>query len=85
MECHKYVGIGRFKKDDEINAWSAVIFAVKILYEIICSIKINGSIFFTKEIVFRGHSFEANKFNDVSFIRTFGTYESPTYILLHMG
>ena len=59
------------KKDHRINAWSAVIFTVKILHEVINPVKINGSIYFTKKMVFWNHSFETDKFNNVTFIRIF--------------
>ena len=59
------------KKDHRINAWSAIIFTVKIFHEIIDPVKINGSIYFTKKMVFWNHGFETDEFNNVTFIRIF--------------
>ena len=59
------------KKDNRINAWSAIIFTVKIFHEIIDPVKIDGSIYLAEKVVFWDHGFETDEFNDVTFIRIF--------------
>ena len=59
------------KKDHGIDAWSAIIFTVKIFHEIIDPVKINSSVYFTEKMIFWNHGIETDELDDVTFIWMF--------------